>query len=108
MLSDALVGIVFTLPIPLLCWLGGFKAARKVVPGSLTVSQHIFGLALTIASFYVLFLLAAYAVSPDQSSGSLRSGAVVFRAITFIFPVIGIAIGARGLAQLLLTKTKIS
>ena len=104
--SDALVGIAVTLPIPLLCWLGGFKAARRAVSGTLTAGQHLLGLAFTVGSFYALFLMAAYAPIPDPAAGAPRSGFDVFRALTFIFPIIGIAIGARGLAQFLLTRSK--
>lgn len=108
MLGDALLGIVLTLPIPALCWLGGFRAARRVVSGSLTVSKHLFGLVVTCASFYVLFLLAAYTISSDPSAGASTSNVAVFRAVTFVFPILGTAIGARGLAQLLLTRTNVT
>ncbi len=100
-----LLGILLTLPIPLLCWYGGYRAASKVVPGSLSARQHAIGLLTIVTSFYALFALAAFAPVPGEPADGARASVDWFRVGTFILPVVGIAFGARGIAQFMLTRS---
>jgi hypothetical protein len=95
-----LLAILLTLPIPLLCWYGGYRTACRVVPGFLSPLQHGVGLLAIVASFYALFALAAFAPAPEGGRASLDW----FRIVTFVLPIIGIAFGAHGLAQFLLLR----
>ncbi|HEY5622497.1 MAG TPA: hypothetical protein VIV14_01975 [Gammaproteobacteria bacterium] len=101
-----LLGFLLTLPVPLLCWYGGYRAANRVVPGSLSTAQHAIGLAIIVASFYALYTLAAFAPTPEQPADGARATIDWFRIVTFVLPIIGIAFGARGLAQLMLARAR--
>jgi hypothetical protein len=99
-----LLAVLLTLPIPLLCWYAGYRAASRVVPGVLSPLQHSVGLLAIVASFYALFALAAFAPAPGDAPEGSRASLDWFRIMTYILPIIGIAFGARGLAQFLLLR----